>query len=47
MLRRGLPSHVEALTQLAQRLSVLFAKKIEQQSAGRVTQRLENLVRVV
>ena len=39
-----LPGHVEVFAKLAQRLTVLFTKKVKQLSACRVAQRFENLV---
>mgnify|MGYP003660271916 FL=1 len=44
VLRRGLPSHVEVLAELAECLSVPLHQQIKQPSSGRVTECLEDLV---
>ena len=46
VLRGGLPGHVQVFAKLAERLPVLFTKKVKQLSARWIAQRLENLVGV-
>ena len=46
MLRHRLPSHVHVTAQRRQRLPVLLVKKIEQTSAGWISQRFEDFVDV-
>ena len=46
MLRHCLPSHVHVTAQRCQRLPVLLVKKIEQTSAGWISQRFEDFVDV-
>src|SRR5262245_57907622 len=46
VLRSRLPRHVQVLAELAQRLPVPLVQQVEQLSACRVAQRLENLVSV-
>ncbi len=47
MLAHRLPRHLEVLAQLAQRLAVVLSQSIQQQSAARVRQRLEDHVHLV
>lgn len=44
MLRHRLPSHVDALTEVAQRLTVVLVQPVKELSARLVGQRLEDLV---
>ena len=47
MLAHRLPRHLEVLAQLAQRLAVVLSQPIQQQSATRVRQCLEDHVHLV
>jgi hypothetical protein len=47
VLRRRLPSHLEVLAELAQRLTVVLAEAVEQVAPGRIGERLEDVVQRV
>ena len=47
MLAHGLPRHFQVLAQLSERLAVVLPEPVQQQTAARVGQRLEDSVHLV